>query len=265
MLKKLLADTLLIKRMFCVIICVFFCLPISYESFAKRFVIGVEAIEYYPLYDFSLAGNSKNSFVKELLSRFFDEKKYEYRFQPLPLKRFNMWYIEENIDFKFPDNTLWRNNETNKLAITYSDDVIRLEAGTYVLLENLCLKRNEVKILGTILGFYPTLWSDLIGTGQVKLFESNSPFSLVKHLLHGNVDALNLDGNVIRYQLKALNKQGRAVLNTELPHVSHAYHLSSIQYPEIIQQFNTFLTKNKVWIKALKDKYDIDEDFTIKL
>jgi polar amino acid transport system substrate-binding protein len=238
---------------------------ISYKVSSKELVVGVEAVSYYPLYAFNSKDVIKDSFSKELLATFFEEYHYEYRFQALPIKRFNKWYIEETIDFKFPDNVRWRDDETSKLAITYSDSVVELNAGGYVLSHRPFMKRSEIKVLGTILGFYPTLWTDLIASEQVKLFESNSPLSLVKHLLHGNVDVLNIDHNVIRHHLTLLNKQGYVTLNPQLKHIRYAYHLSSIQYPEIIQQFNTFLKKNQLWIKTLKSKYGIDENFALKL
>jgi hypothetical protein len=230
-------------------------------SFAQEFIIGVEEVSYYPLYDFSSTNTNKPSFSKELLTIFFEQHSYPYRFMPLPIKRFNKWYEEKGIDFKFPDNVRWREDKRNKLSITFSQSVIKLMAGTYVLKSNETYKRNQIKKLGTIFGFDPTLWLKEIKNKELELIEENSPFSIVKHVLHGNVDATNIDANVIRHNLKLLNKPNTLVLNTNIHHEVFSYHLSSIKHPEIIREFNKFMQENSVLLQQLKKKYGIAEVF----
>ena len=41
-----------------------------------------------------------------------------------------------------------------------------------------------------------------------------------------------------------------------LPHVSGFWYLSSIKYPEIIDDFGSFMEKNKTQIEKLKKKYN---------
>jgi len=238
------------------------CLIVSINySYAKEFIIGVEEVSYYPLYDFSANDTSRPSFSKDLLTAFFEEYNYSYRFVALPIKRFNQWYVEKGIDFKFPDNVRWRNDKQNKLNITFSQSVIKLMAGSYVLKSNKNYQRADVKKLGTIFGFVPTMWFDKLDSKELRLIEENTPFAVIKHLLHGNVDATNIDSNVIRHNLKRLNKPEAIVLNTNIKHEVYSYHLSSIQHPEIIKQFNGFLQNNAELVQQLKEKYDIVEKF----
>jgi len=225
------------------------------KSLAKEYIIGVEAVNYYPLFDFSASDASKPSFSKELLSRFFESRNYEYRFLPLPIKRFDKWFEEDAIDFKFPDNRIWR--EATNLDITYSTPAIKLMAGAYVLEKNEHIARSEVHKLGTILGFVPTLWIDEVRSGKVELMEEYSPLSVVKHLLHANVEATNIDENVIRFNLEQLGSKEKVVLNKGIKHQVYAYHLSSIRYPEIIKEFDQYLVEHKTEIEALKNKYQI--------
>ena len=225
------------------------------KSLAKEYIIGVEAINYYPLFNFSASDVSKPSFSKELLSRFFESRNYQYRFLPLPIKRFDKWFEEDAIDFKFPDNMIWRDGTS--LDITYSRPAIKLMAGAYVLEKNTHIARHEVRKLGTILGFVPTLWMDEVRTGKVELMEEYSPLSVVKHLLHANVEATNIDENVIRFNLEQLGSKEKVVLNKGIKHEVFAYHLSSIRYPEIIKEFDQYLAEHKTEIEALKNKYQI--------
>ncbi len=109
------------------------------------------------MYDFSATSTNKPSFSKDLLTTFFEQHNYSYQFIALPIKRFSKWYVEEGIDFKFPDNPRRREDKDNKLNITFSQSVIKLMAGSFVLKSNANYKRNDIKKLGTILGFAPTL------------------------------------------------------------------------------------------------------------
>ena len=100
---------------------------------AKEYIIGVEDVQYYPLFDFSANDTSRPSFSRDLLIHFFESEKLNYKFVALPIKRFDKWFIEHNIDFKFPDNFRWRADNKNELNIHFSDPVLTLTAGTYVL------------------------------------------------------------------------------------------------------------------------------------
>ncbi|WDE06607.1 hypothetical protein SG34_006765 [Thalassomonas viridans] len=230
---------------------------------AKTFIIGVEDVSYYPIYDFSSTRGHQPSFTKELLSTFFDTHKYSYRFIALPIKRFNQWYIDEGIDFKFPDNVRWQQETDKGLDITFSDPVLTLMSGVYMLKSRLPMQRDEVKSLGTILGFQPTLWLDKVNAKEVTLQEESSPLSIVKHLLHGNIDATNIDGNVIRHNLASLKRSGELVLNKAIHHETYAYHFSTIKYPGVIAQFNVFLKTHAALVRALKQKYQITEAITL--
>lgn len=225
----------------------------------KEYIVGVEAVSYYPLFDFDADEVNRPSFTRDLLVKFFESHKLKYRFVALPIKRFDKWFIEQNIDFKFPDNFRWRVDKDNKLNIIFSEPVIQLEAGTYVLLENRDTRREEIKILGTISGFHPTLWLNEIKTKQVVLQQVSSPISIVKHLLRGHTDATNIDKNVINSHLEQLGENKEIVLAQNITHQQYYYHFSSIKHPEIIEQFNIFLADNKKYIESLKQKYQIVE------
>jgi len=195
-----------------------------------------------------------------LLCTFFDLHGYQFKFVALPLKRFDKWYAQEAIDFKFPDNARWRTEQSKKLNIQYSQAVLNLTAGTYVLKKNKNNEKKNIKRLGTIFGFHPTLWLKSIENNSIELVGSSSPYSLLKHLLHGNVDALYIDKNVIDYNLKRLNKKSyTVVLNKKINHEPFSFHFSTISHPEIIQQFNDFLQNHYPSISAMKKKYGIVE------
>jgi len=141
---------------------------------AEEFIIGVEDVSYYPLYDFSANDTSRPSYSKGLLTAFFEQHNYSYRFIALPIKRFNKWYVDEGIDFKFPDNERWREDKRNKLNITFSQPTVKLMAGSYVLETNANYKKSDIKNLATIFGFEMTLWSDEIKNNRLKFIGCRS-------------------------------------------------------------------------------------------
>lgn len=226
----------------------------------KAYVIGVEDVSYYPIYDFSANDPNRKSFTQALLSSFFRHQDYQFKFVVLPLKRFDKWYIEEAIDFKFPDNERWRMGDSAKLNITYSQPVLHLTAGSFVLKKDKNKPRKAIKRLGTILGFYPTLWYDRVENNTLELVEASSSYSLIKHLLHGNVDAVNIDKNVIDYNLMLLQQDdGAIVLNKHIKHERYAYHFSTVLHPKVIREFNDFLSNQSELVNKIKIKYGIVE------
>ncbi len=226
---------------------------------AQEFIIGVEDVSYYPLYNFSANNTTKPSFTRELLATFFEQHNYRYRFVALPLNRFDKWYLEDNIDFKFPDNIKWREQTLNKLDITFSLPVIKLMSGSYMLASKQHYRREDIKTLGTIIGFTPTLWFDKLEGGQLAIIEESSPVSIIKHLTHENIDATNIDASVIRHNLSLLSKDIKIQVNKNIPYEIFAFHLSSVKHPQIIEEFNHFLSSNKALINKLKIKYHIEK------
>ena len=55
------------------------------------------------------------------------------------------------------------------------------------------------------------------------------------------------------------------VLNKNIKHEVYSYHFSSIEYPEIIEEFNVYLKNNDALVKELKVKYNIKENFQYEL
>lgn len=221
------------------------------------YTIGVENIDYYPHYAFS---HRKNSFSKELFEIFFKQENLKIEFVPLPLKRFNQWYIKDKIDFKYPDNEQWRANDSNQQNITYSNQVITSIAGSIVLNNNTNFTVEKIKRLGTITGFYPTLWINRIKNNQIQLVEYNNVVSVIRLLIHGMVDAINLDYSVVNFHLNEINKNKLLIMDKSLPHQKTIFHLSTIKHPKVINKFNLFLKNNQLLIQKLKDKYGIIDD-----
>ena len=106
------------------------CLLFVSNSTSKEFIIGVEDVSYYPLFDFT---TQRNTYAKELLDLYAKSKGYKFIYLPLPIKRFERWLIEEKIDFKYPDNARWYPDPSIRGIFTFSDSTIKIVSGTTVL------------------------------------------------------------------------------------------------------------------------------------
>ncbi|MFT4928428.1 MAG: polar amino acid transport system substrate-binding protein [Phenylobacterium sp.] len=230
---------------------------LSYATDKMAYRIGIEDIDYYPHFAF---GYKKSSFAKELLERFFQSVNADVTYVSLPLKRFNLWYASDKLDFKYPDNRGWRQDEPEKLPIIYSDEIVQLTAGTTVLVDKLGKKRDNIQRLSTILGFYPTLWVDRVKSKQTIIVSDPSVMSVIKMNINGFVDATNLDYSVIHHQLQKLGKTKVMLMDKSLPHMTYGFHLSTIKHPQMIKQFNRFYKNNPLFIQQLKTKYQIIDD-----
>lgn len=223
---------------------------------SQEFVIGVEDVPYYPLFDFQ---QNKPNFTTELLDEFARSKGYNFRYLSLPIKRSHKWLVDEDIDFKYPDNERWLGNKTNPENLVFSDPTLKLVGGTLVLAKNLNKSINDFKIVGTLLGFYPTLWVDEIKAGKVTLYENSSTMVLIQQALREQIDGLTLDPSVVEYHLQRLGRSGELVLNQHYQYQIYNYHLSTIKHANIITEFNAFLAQHQSFLQSLHQKYQLTD------
>lgn len=230
-----------------------FAFLMSFSGESREFVVGVEDVAYYPLYDFK---NGRDSYTKALLDEFGRQAGHTFKYLPLPIKRFNTWLIEEQIDFKYPDNERWNPDGQLLHNFIYSDSTIRLVAGTLTSVER-ALEPKDFKVIGTLLGFHPTQWIDQIRSKQIYLYENSSTLMLIQQVLRGQVDGLDLEQSVVNYHLKTIGKPDAIKINRNFSYEVYDYYLSTIKHQDVIAEFNQFLKDNQDFIEQLKIKYEI--------
>jgi hypothetical protein len=222
---------------------------------AQEFIVGVEDISYYPLFEFQ---SDRNTHTKELLNTFAASKGYKFTYLPLPIKRFERWLLEDKIDFKYPDNSRWYADDSVTRKLTFSQSSIWLIAGTSVLKSSIKRKKSDLKSVGTLLGFYPTTWIDEIKSGKVELYEDASTKILVQHLIAGHIDSIDIEPSVINYYLKELGQPtDTVVIDRKYKYDVYGFNFSTIKHPQIIKEFDEFLKSNSVLLEQLNKKYNI--------
>lgn len=230
-----------------------FLLIINGHAISKEFVIGVEDIPYYPLFDFN---QTTPTYTTELFNEFGKQYGHTFRYVPLPIKRFEKWLEENEIDFKYPDNPRWFADKNAHKNLIFSDSTLELVAGTLTKSDS-DLTEDNFKVLGTILGFYPSIWIEKIIDKQINLFEHPSTMVLVRQVLEGQLDGIDLEMSVVNHYLAKLGREGELIINKDFKYEVYDYHLSTIKHKDVILQFNAFIAKNKTYILQLKTKFNI--------
>jgi len=241
--------------------------PLSFlaqETPKKNYTIGVQSFKYYLPY--SQFSNGKYSgFNKELLDMFAKNKDYNFTYKAYPLKRLYKTFLNQKLDFKYPDNPYWNASLKEKSNILYSDTVIEYIDGVMVLPENKNKKPQELKKLAIVAAFTPYPYLKDIKEGKIKTYEVFDYRNLITKALKKKVDGIYSNIAVSQYYLKnVLDKKNQLVFDDNLPYIKNYRSLSSIKYPHIIVEFNAFLKEKKRDIDILKKKYNLNNSLTPK-
>ncbi len=228
----------------------------SMQVSAKNYVIGVESLNYYPLY--LGRGKTYTGYARELLDSFGKANGHSFTYKVLPVKRLLSEFLTGNLDFKYPANGKWAPNAKQGHKIVYSDSTIEYIDGLMTTSGNAKLTAENLTTLGTLRGFTPWVFMDDISKGSLKLFETDALESLISMTSSGRVQGAYINVVVARYYVdNQLKKPGVLTFNSGLPHARDHFLLASIKHPKIVQEFNDFLASEKDLVDKLKDKYQV--------
>lgn len=240
-------------------ISVFFALVLlSANSSAMDLVVGVENIEYYPIY--TVEKGEYRGYARELLDEFAKKYGHTITYKPLPIKRLFNDFVNGKFDLKFPDNSYWAGDLKKGKNVTYSDPALEYIDGSLVLPANSGKGKEQVKRLGIVRGFTPWEYLGDIKSGKVKTQESTKISQLMQSAEAGRVDAVYFNVQVARYFLNHSKEfsENLVEFDDSLPHTRSHYHLSSIKHPEVIAQFNEFMKHEAALVDSLRKKYEVN-------
>jgi ABC-type amino acid transport substrate-binding protein len=227
---------------------------------AKSYTIGVEDLKYYPLHTTG-SGTTFGGFAREVLDMFAKEKGYAFRYVPLPVNRLYVAFLKERtLDFKYPDNPRWKEDARGATSIYYSATLVTSEEGAMVLPMNKGRPLWQIKSLGTVLGFTPWPYLPAINSKAITLSTNNGFESLLRHALADHIDAVYINVDVANYLLaEELKTPGGLVFDPGLPHARSDFSLSTLRHPEVLNEFDDFLRRERLQLQKLKLQYGIEE------
>lgn len=224
----------------------------------QTFVLGVENQDYLPVSNFRQG--EYEGFARELFDAFARDRGYRFEYRPLPVPRLYASFFQGQLDFKFPDNSRWKEELRSGHGIVYSDAVMVSVDGVSVLPARRGAAADSIRVLGTMAGFTPWPWLERARAGKVALSENAGFSALVRQTLAGRIDGAYASVAVVNYQLdRVFGMPGALVFDPSLPHSRDTYHLSSIGHPEIVREFNAWLKNNRAAVEALKQRHGVEK------
>jgi hypothetical protein len=225
------------------------------ESKTQVYTIGVENIDYSPLFAF----NKTPSAAQSILEMFAEQEGLQFIYTPMPVVE--LYYhlsISKTIDFKFPDAPAWRSGSRLGKKPVYSDPV--LSYCDVVLLSpkaaNLDLK--QLKTIGIVKGFSPLALQPYIDNKQITVLRTESVEKLLESATDNRLNAIYINYDVGKYLLKQKpHKKVSLTVNPELPSFCGAYRLSTVKYPQLINRFNLFMISHQKEIQAIKKQFGL--------
>jgi ABC-type amino acid transport substrate-binding protein len=226
--------------------------------------IGMEDMPYLPFYDVRGEGpNQKFSgIMPKILEDFRQSSKHNINYQPLPINRLYSSLVSGKIEFKFPDHPNWGKEAKKGVTVIYSDPVVEYVDGVVVLKENIKKNLEWLKNIGTIRGFTPFDYLDLISEKKVNVIEAGDLDALLQMLKKNRVQGIYV--NIAVCFQHSQNSGLELAYNPKFPHTESAYHLSTISQAKVIEEFNTYLKTNSAQIQTWKFEFDTQSGITPK-
>ncbi len=121
------------------------------------------------------------------------------------------------VDFQFPDDPVWSSNMKKNFNLHYSDPIVSYTNGISVLKKNQYKGIENLRRLGTMIGFTPVGYEKRIKLKKIDLNENADLNGLIKQLIIGRVDGVFLSRKVVQYQIDKMGIKGVAVFDETLP------------------------------------------------
>ena len=231
--------------------------PAGAATPAAEYRVGVEQVDYYPIYSAVPPRLEYRGYARDLLDLFAARENLRLIYVALPVRRLAREYWSGRLDLVFPDNPRW-DAALKPAGIAYSQPLLQFQDAMLVLPARLGQPREGFRKLGFIRDFTPWKFKDDIAAGRVSIHESPNPEGLIRMTLAGYIDAANMAQQVARYHLKRLGRPRALLVEPALlPLNDSYYHLSSVRHPQLIRRFDAFLLREAEAVQALKDKYDL--------
>lgn len=224
----------------------------------RDLVIGVEDIEYYPLY--AIRDGEYVGAMREIIDAFARAKDYHVTYRPLPVKRLYAELANGGIDMKLPDNPNWGTDAKAGLQMVYSKPVAAYVDGVMVRPGSVAKPVDQFRTLGTVSGFTPYAWLDRVKNGSVAIKENPRMELLLRQTVVGHVEGAYVNVAVAYHLVNSiLNMPGALIFNPALPHSRDFYYMSSAKRPAAIADFNAWMAANEALVKSIKDRFGAEK------
>lgn len=230
----------------------------SFYSFAKEvekkeYIVGVENYARYPFQ--SVINNNYHGVFKQILDKFASDYGIKFKYKPYKIKDLYSNFYINNLDFKFPDNPVWRSTQKNKFNIIYSDFITHYIDGIFVRSDDLSKNLNELKIVGSVDDIIQWTLISKEKKGKIEVRRYQSCSEMIDLLVKKEINAIYCNYDVMKYLLKESTINDNIIINLDLPFIDNYFHISTIMHPQIIKKLNIWISNNRNYIDKKIHEY----------
>jgi len=229
-------------------------------TYADKLVIGVEKIQYQPIYWQNKKGDY-TGYTRDVFDLFAQKYNHQIEYVSLEPHLLLGELFNGNIDFKYPDHPEWGSDIRQGKNIAYTDAIVRIADGSFVKPAKLGKGIETVTKLGVVQGFTPWMYQEFIDSGQVTVIEYENLKDLIRAAIRNKVDAALYNVVVATYYMDFLSTFPIVTLfDDTLPFVKSDFRMSTISKPNVVKEFNDFLQAETAAIDQLKQKYEVEKN-----
>lgn len=234
------------------------CLPFTVH--AQTYVVGVEKAEFMPYSRVDDQGRY-SGYARELLDSFATSAGITLEYRPLAPADLLAALLSGEVDFKYPDNSLWGAAAKTDKNLSYSASTVDYIDGVLVLPLQKGKSIQQLKRLAVVDGWSPQEYSAPINAGQMTQVGSTDLTTLIRSVIKKQADGAYYNVEVALYALNNSYKQTNALLfDANLPYSRGSYHLSTLRHGAVLKRFDQFLQEQSAQVLALKSKHRVEEN-----
>lgn len=219
----------------------------------NSYIIGVENYNRFP-YEYIKDGEYKGLF-RDILDKFADDSGIEFKYVPYKIKDIYANFFADKFDFKFPDNPVWMSPQKSNYKITYSNYITHYIDGIFIKKDDLGKTVNQLENFGVMKE--PIIWTlaNKQNRGKIKVKIRSSCSELIDMLEKKEINAIFCNYDVMKYLLKKSTLEDKILINLDLPFIDNYFHVSTIQYPNILKKLDEWILNNRNFIDEKIHEY----------
>lgn len=239
---------------------VFFLSSLSVIAQAEQIRVGVESINFHPHYWQGSSGEY-SGFAADYFKLFSEAYGYDIEFVALPPAQLLTALINSQVDLKYPDNPVWGGDSKNGLSIQYTNPLVKIVEGTLVNPRRKGRGLENLKTIGTVKGFTPWIYGDLINSGEVEVMEFDNLKDLTRAGIKNEIDGVFFNVVVATYFIDNLSTLPFILeFDNTLPFTASEFFASSITRKDVVEDLNRFSESHMDEISQLKVQYEIERN-----
>lgn len=228
-----------------------------YSATSNQLKFGVEITDYSPYFFLDQKQNYQGA-AREIFDLFSENIKQTPNYAPMPVSRLFSEFFKGNVDLKFPDNPLWSASFPSKVEVFYSDPVFQINETLLVIKQDSGeIGKEKINKVGTILGFSVPGIAAPVANKEFDKVETKEVEQLIHMLVSGRVQGVYFNESVAIALAQKMYPNKSLTHHSQYPPFQYAYHLSSINHPEIIDAFNRFLISHSEQVTKIRHRYGL--------